>query len=187
MKPKSQPLYRVIKNAQAYKNAPWRLQLQMIGGFSLVVVLVALVAGVYLNVTARAATIGREIQGMEATILELQRDNADLENQLGMLTSIRTMQQRAEELGFQPINPAEVLYITAPGYAGRQPATLAPPPGPVQASASNLPPEYTQSLFDWLLEVTENNLSTPSRGWLQNIGVQPAEAKSGSNFPNNSP
>lgn len=156
----------------AYKNAPWRTQLQLIGGFSLVVVLVALVAGVYLNVTARAATIGREIQGMEVTILELQRDNADLENQLGMLTSIRTMQQRAEDLGFQPVNPAEVMYVTVPGYTGRQAATLAPPPGPVTASASSLPPEYTQSLFDWLLEVTQNNVPTQSHTWLQGLGTQ---------------
>lgn len=168
----------------AYKNAPWRIQLQMIGGFSLIVVLVALVAGVYLNVTARAATIGREIQGMEATILELQRDNADLENQLGMLTSIRTMQQRAEDLGFQPINPAEVLYINAPGYAGRQAVMLAPPPGPVEASISNLPSEYTQSLFEWLLEITQNNTPpSQSRGWLQNFGVQPAAAKSSGDSP----
>jgi hypothetical protein len=167
----------------AYKNAPWRVQLQMIGGFSLIVVLVALVAGMYLNVTARAATIGREIQGMESTILELQRDNADLENQLGMLTSIRTMQERAEDLGFQPINPAEVTYITAPGYAGRQAVSLAPPPGPVVASASHLPAEYTQSLFDWLLEVTQNSMPAQSRGWLDGIGVQPAAAKSTGDSP----
>ena len=167
----------------AYKNAPWRTQLQMIGGFSLIVVLVALVAGVYLNVTARASTIGREIQGMEATILELQRDNADLENQLGMLTSIRTMQQRAEDLGFEPVDPTEVLYIDAPGYMGRQATTLAPPPGPVEASVSSLPPEYTQSLFDWLLEVTENSVPPQSRGWLQNIGVQPAAAQSNGDSP----
>lgn len=164
----------------AYKNAPWRVQLQLIGGFSLVVVVAALVAGVYLNVTARSATIGREIQRMEAVILELQRDNADLENQLGILTSIRTMQQRAEDLGFQPVNPSEVLYITMSGYTGRQPVSLAPPPGPVTATTSSLPPEYTQTLFDWLLESAQKNILFQSQDWLQNIGVQPVEAKSNS-------
>lgn len=167
----------------AYKNAPWRVQLQLIGGFSLMVVLAALIAGVYLNVTARAATIGREIQGIEAKILELQRDNADLENQLGMLTSIRTMQQRAENLGFQPVNPAEVMYVTAPGYAGRLSASLAPPPGPVAAASSSLPPEYTQSLFDWLLQMTRDHTSAQPQDWLQGLGVQPAEAKSPGDSP----
>ncbi|GAB4578862.1 MAG: hypothetical protein Fur0022_15990 [Anaerolineales bacterium] len=182
MKTKSQPFFHVL-SAHAYKNAPWRVQLQLIGGFSLIVVVVALVAGMYLNITARAATIGREIQEMEANILELQRDNADLENQLGMLTSIRTMQARAEDLGFQPMNPAEVLYITPAGYAGRPAASLAPPPGPVEAAVSSLPPEYTQSLFDWLLEMTENNVSVPPHNWFEGFGVQSAEAKSTGNSP----
>ena len=161
----------------AYKNAPWRMQLQLIGVFSLVVVLVALIAGVYLNVTARAATIGREIQVMEEDILELQRDNADLENQLGLLTSIRTMERRAEDLGFQPINPAEVLYITVPGYAGRQAASLAPPPGPVMASDSSLPPEYTQTLFDWLKETALQAVGDQPLNWLTGWDVRPVEAK----------
>jgi len=167
----------------AYKNAPWRVQLQLIGIFSLVVVLVALIAGVYLNVTARAATIGREIQGMEVDILELQRDNADLENQLGLLTSIRTMQQRAEDLGFQSINPAEVVYVTVPGYAGRQPASLAPPPGPVTASDSSLPPEYTQTLFDWLVESTLKNVPDLFLDRLGEFGVHSAEAQENGGSP----
>jgi cell division protein FtsL len=171
----------------AYKNAPWRVQLQFIGIFSLIVVLVALIAGVYLNVTARAATIGREIQDMEANILELQRDNADLENQLGLLTSIRTMERRAEDLGFQPINPAEVLYITVPGYAGRQAVSLAPPPGPVAASDSSLPPEYTQTLFDWLKETTLNPMGDRPLDWFTGWGVRPVEAKESGGSSDGSP
>jgi hypothetical protein len=171
----------------AYKNAPWRMQLQFIGVFSLGVVLVALIAGVYLNVTARAATIGREIQNMEQDILELQRDNADLENQLGLLTSIRTMQRRAEDLGFQPINPAEVLYVIVPGYTGRQAASLAPPPGPVTASDSSLPPEYTQPLFDWIKETTLQTMSDQSLDWLTGRGVRPVEANASGGSRTGSP
>ena len=167
----------------AYKNAPWRVQLQLIGVFSLAVVLVALIAGVYLNVTARGATIGREIQDMEEEILELQRDNADLENQLGQLTSIRTMKRRAEDLGFQPINPAEVLYVSVSGYAGRQAASLAPPPKPVTASDSSLPPEYTQTLWVWLFEATLNNVANQPLDWLSQFGIRSAEAKDSRGSP----
>ena len=161
----------------AYKYAPWRAQLQLIGVFSLIVVLVALIAGVYLNVTARTATIGREIQVMEEDILELQRDNADLENQLGLLTSIRTMERRAEELGFQSINPDEVLYVSVSGYAGRQAASLAPPPGPITVPDSSLPPEYTQTLFDWLKGTTLQTIHDPSLDWITGWVVRPVEAK----------
>jgi cell division protein FtsL len=150
----------------AYKHAPWRVQLQLIGVFSLVVVVVALIAGVYLNVTARAATIGREIQAMEEDILELQHINADLENQLGLLTSIKTMERRAEELSFQTINPAAVLYVSVPGYAGRQAVTLAPPPGPISASGFGLPVEYSQTLFEWIVESTLESVAGPSLDWL---------------------
>ncbi|NJN44110.1 MAG: hypothetical protein HC806_04835 [Anaerolineae bacterium] len=111
----------------AYKNAPWRVQLQLIGMFSLAVVVIALIAGLYLNVTARAATIGREIQDMEREILGLQHITADLENQLGLLTSIKTMERRAEDLGFQVINPAEILYVAVPGVCWAS-ACLARPP-----------------------------------------------------------
>lgn len=137
----------------AYKNAPWRVQLQLIGVFSLIVVLTALVAGVYLNVTARAATIGRQIQELETEILRLQNENADLEVQLATLTSIRTMERRASELGFQPLDFSQILYLVVPGYEGRQPAVIAPPPGPVVANTGLLPKEYTQTLFDWLKEL----------------------------------
>lgn len=161
----------------AYKHAPWRTQLQLIGVFSLIVVLVALIAGVYLNVTARAATVGREIQVMEEDILELLRDNADLENQLGLLTSIRTMERRAEELGFQSFNPDEVMYVSVSGYAGRQAASLAPPPGPVTVPDSALPLEYTQTLFGWLKETTLQTIHDPSLGWITGWVVSPVEAK----------
>ena len=171
----------------AYKDAPWRVQLQLIGVFSLAVVLVALIAGVYLNVTARAATIGREIQVMEGVILALQRDNADLENQLGMLTSIRSMERRAEDLGFQPINPDNVIYITVKGYTGRQAASLAPPPGPIKTSTALLPPEYTQTLFEWLTEATLQSVDQQSLDWLTGWTVRPAEAMDNRFSPNGVP
>ena len=157
MKTNPQKLFYIYQ--QAYRNAPWRVQLQWIGVFSLIVVLVALIAGLYLNVTARGATIGREIQGMEEEILRLQRDNADLENQLGLLTSISTMERRANELGFEPIDPKEVVYLTVPGYNGRQAAELAPPPGPVVFSNSVLPKEYTQTLLSWLKETALESIT----------------------------
>ena len=50
---------------QAYSQAPWRSQTQIIVVFMLAVVAAALVAFIYLNTTAQAATIGRQIQEMQ--------------------------------------------------------------------------------------------------------------------------
>ena len=77
----------------AYKQAPWRVQRQWIGAFLLVVIGVAMVAALYLDVTARAAVAGREIQEMRFEITTIQRENADLETQLADLTSTAVMEQ----------------------------------------------------------------------------------------------
>ena len=71
----------------AYKQAPWRVQRQYVGAFVLAVIGVAMIAALYLQVTARAAAAGREIQEVRVQITTIQRANADLETQLAGLTS----------------------------------------------------------------------------------------------------
>jgi cell division protein FtsL len=136
--------------AQAYSQAPWRKQLQIIGLFSLILVLAALIAGVYLNVSARAAKIGREIQSMQTDINALNQETEDLQSRLAFLLSSTEMQKRAETLGFQPVTTDQVLYVNVPGYTGRQTAVLAPYTSRELVSAAGIPAEYTESLFDWL-------------------------------------
>lgn len=136
---------------QAYSQAPWRKQLQILGLFLLGVVLIALVAGIYLNVTARGATFGREILSMQSQIEDLQLENSDLETRLAIVNSAAVMEQRALAMGFQPLGRDDVTYIVVPGYVSRQQAVIAPPPKPVVVVA-NLPADYTESLLVWLEE-----------------------------------
>jgi cell division protein FtsL len=143
---------RVTKLTQAYSQAPWRKQMQALGLFLLILVLVAVVAGIYLNVTARAATIGREILGMQKQIEALKLDNANLETRLAMITSATEMEKRARALGFKPLEQAEITYLVVDGYIPRQQAVIAPPPEPVVVVPASLPPVYSESLFDWLRE-----------------------------------
>ena len=146
----------VMNFTQAYSVAPWRKQIQVIGLFCLVLVFIALVAGIYLSVTARAATIGREIQSMQRDITTLERDTADLQARLANLSSAGEMERRALSLGFQPVNPEETLYLKVPGYGGRQPVVLATGEVPQVVGAPALPAEYTESLLEWLY-----------KGWLR--------------------
>jgi hypothetical protein len=132
----------------AYKMAPWRVQRQWIGGFLLALVALAMVAALYLDVTARAAIAGREIQDLTAQMNSLQHQSADLQTELGALTSTSVMEQRALDLGFRPMEPAEPEYLVVPGYAPPEPEILSALP---QAgfSAPSVPPEYTESLLEW--------------------------------------
>lgn len=141
---------RVQNLTNAYSQAPWRKQLQILGLFLLLVVFIGLVAGVYLSVTARAASVGRDIQQMQSDLEQYAQSNVNLQSQLGVLTSANEMEKRAQKMGFKPIEKDQAVYITVPNYTNRRPAILAPAPGRVVVSAPSLPAEYTETLFDWL-------------------------------------
>jgi cell division protein FtsB len=141
---------RVKSLTQAYPLTPWRKQTQVIGLFLVLLVLGALILVTYLNVTARTATIGRQIQKMQGIIADLELTNADLENQLAQLESAEVMELRARELNFSPIVPGQAHYVVVPGYAGRSKATVAPPPEPAVVVAQTRLPAFEQSLLDWL-------------------------------------
>jgi hypothetical protein len=135
----------------AYKQAPWRIQRQWIGAFLLALIGAAMIAALYLDVTARAAVAGREIQELRFEIATIQRANADLETQLGNLTSTSEMQRRALELGYRPVKPGELDYVPVPGFVVPEPAILLAAEDallPVQP----IPLEYTQSLLEWFGE-----------------------------------
>jgi hypothetical protein len=154
---------------QAYTQAPWRKQIYMIGMILLVLVSVAIIAGIYLNVTARAAAVGREIQEMQVRVYgyhylendtgesklpleELEQENANLTSQLAYLTSYQIMQERVRDLNLEPITAENIIYLSVPGYIERQTTSLAPPPEPVVVSASNIAPEFKESLFEWVTD-----------------------------------
>jgi len=135
----------------AYKQAPWRIQRQWIGAFLLALIGAAMIAALYLDVTARAAVAGREIQELRFEIATIQRANADLETQLGNLTSTAEMQRRALELGYRPVKPGELDYVPVPGFVVPEPAILLAAEDAV-LPVQPIPFEYTQSLLEWFGE-----------------------------------
>jgi len=132
----------------AYRQAPWRVQRQWVGVFLLFVIVAAMVAALYLDVTARTAVAGREIQELRAQITTVQRENADLETQLADLTSTSMMRQRAERLGYRPVLPGELDYVAVPGFVKPEPDILLAAED-VMPRIETLPAEYTQSLLEW--------------------------------------
>lgn len=136
---------------QAYQEAPWRKQMQVIGFIAVGLVSVALVAALYLNITARAATAGRLVQDYQGQVADLEQKIEDLETELAFITSVELMQVRAADLGFQPVSPNAITYLSVPEYQGRPlGAQLAPRAGSRFSPTAHLPEEYTQSMFDWL-------------------------------------
>lgn len=143
----------------AYKVAPWRVQRQWIGSALLAVVVLAMIATLYLDVTSHAAIAGREIQDLTASISANQQMSADLQTQLASLTSARVMEERARKIGFHPMTSAEAEYLVVPGYMALEPDILSSAPVP-QLSALTIPPEYTESLLDW----ADKQIANSARG-----------------------
>ncbi len=152
----------VKRLTQAYAQAPWRKQVQMIVFFLLILVMAALIAGIYLNISARAVAAGVEIQDLEDEIENAEREIQDLETKLAYLTSNSVMEERARDLGLEPVDPAQIEYLQVAGYPGRQGPALAPPPRPAVVSSSPLSAEFTESLVDWVWK----NIIAPS-GFLE--------------------
>lgn len=135
---------------QAYKQAPWRVQLQWIGALLLVLVVGMLIAGVYLYLSAEATAAGTQIRNLELEREDLQIRIADLSTKLALIRSAAFMQSRAEALGFKDAKQSDIVYILVPGYSGRQMVFLAPPPGNDPDNASIIKPAYKESLWEWL-------------------------------------
>ncbi len=149
-------LKRSRKLIQAYGQTPWRRQMQMIGFFAAAVSSLALLAGLYLNVSARAATAGRKVQDLQDERAQMEQQIENLETELAFITSVDMMQQRAKDLGFAPLQPGTVSYLSVQGYRGIASVQLAPRAGSQFGAASRLPAAYTQSIFDWLAELIGN-------------------------------
>jgi hypothetical protein len=141
----------------------------MIGVILLILVSTAIIAGIYLNVTTRAAAVGRQIQEMQVRLYgyhyltggasdsyipieELEQKIANLNSQLAYITSYQAMQERVKNLNLEPIEVANIEYLPVPGYLDRQTTSLAPPPEPMVVNASSIAPEFKESLFDWITD-----------------------------------
>jgi cell division protein FtsL len=141
------------------RQAPWRIQRQWIGLFLLGLVLIAMVAGVYLNVTVRATLAGRESISLEAMITTNQRVNADLETELAGLISIQSMQKRAEAMGFQLADPTDITFVAVPGYQPQLAVDLSIP-GASQPAAPIILPAYTESWIDYFMNQQAYSVSS---------------------------
>ena len=140
------------KLTQAFKQAPWRSQMRIVGLFLLGLVTVLLVASIYLSISGKAATAGLSAYRMYIERQTLERQIADRKAQIAVLTSAASMEQRAKDMGFKRIKPTSAVYIVIPGYTGKQSVVLAAPPGIDESKRSVILPAYRQSIWDWLFQ-----------------------------------
>ena len=140
---------------QAYRQAPWRMQLQWIGIFLLILMSIAVIAGVYLSLSGKAAITGRRIQSLEYQVSALELQINDLASQLAYASSARVMSERAAALNMVQRDPAQAIYLEVPGYSPES-FSLAPAPTVYNIPSPSILPEFTASLWDWLADTLSN-------------------------------
>ena len=157
------PFWKKFNFSQAFKQAPWRSQIQAVGLILLGLVVVLLVAGIYLSVSGQAAEAGLVTYNLNYERKSLERTIADSKAQLAIISSTTSMEARAKELGYESADPDAVVYVVVPGYTGKQTAILAPPPGITEDEGAVVKAEYRESLWDWLFQGI-NQLSNSVKG-----------------------
>lgn len=160
----SQPVTKPKRLVQAYRQAPWRIATQQGVLFLIVAILGASILWVMVSVTIQAASAGLEIQRLENDRENLSRKIAGLRTEIANQTSAARMEQRAADMGFVPIDPAEIIYMVLPGYRGREPVIHAPPPGMTEKQPI-IKPIYTQSLWEWMLQGILEGDQPAENGW----------------------
>lgn len=142
------------KIIQAYRQAPWRVQLQWIGAFLLILVVAIVTSGIYLYVSAQATAAGTKIHSLEVQREELNIRIADMNTQLAYLNSAAVMQVRADAMGFRSAQQEDLVYLPVLGYTGREAVFLAPPPSAAEKADTLIKPTYKESLWEWFYQGT---------------------------------
>lgn len=138
------------RRVQAFKQAPWKARLRLTGGTMLPLIALLVVGGMYLAVSARGASAGREVLALEKERARLQRENAEMTSVLAELTSPERMLERALALGFRPARPDEIEYVRVEGAIEKRTFVAPNPPGSTESGKGSLSPAYTETLGDWL-------------------------------------
>jgi hypothetical protein len=128
---------------RAFRLAPWRKQMQAVAVWSITLLVVAVLGGLYLAVASHAGTAGRDLQQFEARQVELIQANNELRAQLAELRSVTRLNNRARELGYLPATPEQIEFIAVNSY---------PRLADAASSAPVAAPAATASLGDWLTQ-----------------------------------
>lgn len=135
---------------QAYSNSPRRQKLQILGGFFLTLVILAMLLISYLVVSARAVSKGRELQRAKDEIDNLVYLNVNYRSKISEFMQFDDLEVRADELGFRAPYPGEVFYVELAGFGVESGRTVVIGNDTQIAKIDLNLRDYHETLFQWM-------------------------------------
>jgi hypothetical protein len=143
---------------QAYSNSPRRQKLQTVGGIFIAIVLGATMLILYLVVSARVVSMGRQLQQAKDDIDQLVYLSVNYTYQIDRLSRFEVMEERAQEMGFRAPYPGEVFYVPVAGFPTGEGSVVDVVDESRPAVINVNLREYHQTLFEWIGEQLSNFL-----------------------------
>ncbi len=137
---------------QGYSNSPRRQKLQILGGILIAAVLGSMMLILYLVVSARVVSMGRQLQQAKDDIDQLVYLSVNYSYQIERLSRFDVMEKRATEMGFRPPYPGEVFYVPVPGYTTQEGSAVEMANDSRPAVINVNLKEYHQTLLEWVGE-----------------------------------
>lgn len=131
---------------RAFKQAPWRVQMQWIASLAAMAIAVIALGGLSLTEASRTATAGRDVQLLQDQKAELQFVIDRKTALIAQAKAVQRLETRAREIGFVPAEVEQMDFILVAGYYG--PQVKAPPATPPTAPPRL--PNYDETLGAWL-------------------------------------
>lgn len=138
--------------SRAFKQAPWRVQIQVIASLAAVAIVIVALGGLYLIEASGAATAGRDVQWLQTQKADLELAIDRQRALIASAKSVARLEARARELGFVPAEIGQIDFVMVHGYYGPQsnlPVAAAPPVQPQL-------PDYNETLGTWLAGALSN-------------------------------
>lgn len=98
----------------------WLTEAQAAVGWGIILLLAALLGAIYVRQASRIASIGRRVQVKQIELVELKRENADIEQEIAEAQSLDRLQAEAIRLGFVPADPEDIEYVVVPQYPAEE-------------------------------------------------------------------
>lgn len=138
---------------QAQGHVLWRSVIQSTGSTLLWVLILLVLGGLYLSVSAKAASAGRRVMSLEDKIDALKLTHSEITTLHAQATSHQRMSELASSMGFRPAESKEIRFIYTP-WIPEKSSFQAPVPRAVhELRKSVLSPAYTETLVDGLKRI----------------------------------